>query len=120
LQEHRADADLAGIAALLVETAAPRTHEISAAYLRAAHAGEAGERWHPLLAALAACDHTHLGPAAAAVMKTGETSGADMLAGFVAGMGAIHAGSPLAWLGAPSAAPSRAGHPPAETLPPTA
>ncbi len=116
IQEHRADAELAQIAGLLLETAAPRTHEISAAYMRAAHAGEASEAWHPLLGAIAAGDATAARDAVGAVMAIGETSGADMLAGFITGMAALHGGSPMAWAGV---APSPEAVPPAETLPPT-
>lgn len=114
--EHRPDAELAEIAGLLLDTAAPRTHEISAAYLRAARAGEAGERWHPLLGALSAGDAAGVRAAAGAVLEIGETSGADMLAGFVAGMSALHGVSPVAWPRAPLPTETR---PPAETRPPT-
>ena len=75
---------------MLLETAAPRTHEISAAYLKAAHAGEANDRWHRLLAALAAGEPPAIAESARVVMQTGETSGADMLAGFVIAMRAVH------------------------------
>jgi hypothetical protein len=90
IQEHRADGDLAEIARLLLDTAAPRTHEISAAYLKAAHAGEASERWHALLGALAVASAPEIGSAASSVMTVGETSGADMLVGFLAGMEATY------------------------------
>ncbi len=116
VREQRADAELTEIAGLLVETAAPRTHEISAAYLRAAHNGEASERWHPLLAAISAGDTQKLHDAAAGVLEFGETSGADMLAGFIAGLGVIHGGFPVAWEGL---IPSPETRPPAQTLPPT-
>jgi len=89
-QRHRADAELAEIGNMLLETAAPRTHEISAAYLKAAHAGEASDRWHRLLGALASGDPPAIEEAARGVMQTGETSGADMLAGFVTAMRAVH------------------------------
>jgi hypothetical protein len=95
VQQQRADADLGEIAGLLLETAAPRTHEISAAYLKAAHAGEAHERWHRLLGAMAAGDHTTIAAAGREVMEVGETSGADMLAGFLTAMQAVH-GAPHA------------------------
>lgn len=85
-QHQQADAELAEIAHMLVETAAPRTGEISAAYLKAAHAGEAHERWHHLLSAVAAGDAATIEETAKLVMQVGETSGADMLAGFLAAM----------------------------------
>lgn len=121
-QEHRADAELAEIAGLLLETAAPRTHEISAAYLRAAYAGEASERWHALIGALSAGNGVEAAAAAEAVMKFGETSGADMLAGFLGGMGTIHNLPPDAWQGMmlpPTRPPSADARPPAGTPPPT-
>ena len=95
--EHQPDALLAEIAGLVVETAAPRTHEISAAYLRAAYAGEVGERWHPLIRSIAAGDAAEIAPSARAVMEYGETSGADMLAGFLAGLGGIYRMSAPSW-----------------------
>ncbi|HXX37691.1 MAG TPA: DUF2877 domain-containing protein [bacterium] len=88
--EQRPDPVLAEIAGLLLETAAPRTHGISAAYLRAAYTGEVSERWQPLIGALAAGDDDGVAAAALAVIKTGETSGADMLAGFLGGFSAIY------------------------------
>jgi uncharacterized protein DUF2877 len=90
VQEHRADGDLADIAHLLLDTAAPRTHEISAAYLKAAYAGEASERWHALFGAVVARNTQEIGSAVQGVMSVGETSGADMLAGFLAGMDAVY------------------------------
>lgn len=114
VREQRPDAELTEIAGLLVETAAPRTHEISAAYLRAAHAGEVGEQWHPLLAAISAGDSQKLRDAADRVLEFGETSGADMLAGFIAGLSVIHGGAPVAWEGLLPPPEPR----PAQTLPP--
>ncbi len=89
-QEQQADAELGEIAVMLVDTAASRTHEISAAYLRAAQAGEAHERWHRLLGALAGDNPGAIDEAAHAVMAVGETSGADMLAGFLIAMRIMH------------------------------
>jgi len=116
VREQRPDAELGEIAALLVETAAPRTHEISAAYLRAAHAGEAGEPWHPLLAAISIGDPQPLRDAVDRVLEIGETSGADMLAGFIAGLSAVHGGSTVPWQGQ---LPAPETYPPAQTLPST-
>jgi hypothetical protein len=89
-QQIRDDPELAGIADLLLETAGPRTGEISAAYLKAAHAGEVSEGWHGLLSAIAGGDPRSLEETAEAVLHIGETSGADMLAGFLTAMQAIH------------------------------
>ncbi len=93
-QNQQADAELAEIAGMLLETAAPRTGEISAAYLKAAHAGEASERWHHLLAAIASGEPAAMEDAAHALMQVGETSGADMLAGFVTTMQVMHGDRP--------------------------
>jgi len=95
IQGLRDDPELAEIADMLLETAAPRTGEISAAYLRAAHAGEANERWHRLLGALTGEHAGTVEEPARAVMQIGETSGADMLAGFLVAMQSVQ-GSPAA------------------------
>jgi hypothetical protein len=92
-RDQRDDAELGEIAGMLVETAGPRTGEISAAYLKAAHAGEASEAWHRLLGAIAGGDSRTLEEAAHAVFQVGETSGADMLAGFLTAMQAVYAPS---------------------------
>jgi Protein of unknown function (DUF2877) len=111
VRARRGDPALNEIAHLLVETAAPRTHEISAAYLRAAYDGQVSERWDPLLAALAAGEAEQITVAAAPVLATGETSGADMLAGFVVGFGALQGGPAAMWrapvsAGGPAASPT--------------
>lgn len=85
-QDQQTDSELGEIASMLLETAAPRTGEISAAYLKAAYTGEVGERWHRLLAALAGGDPAAIEETAHALMQVGETSGADMLAGFITTM----------------------------------
>ncbi|MFN3285757.1 MAG: DUF2877 domain-containing protein, partial [bacterium] len=59
------------------------THRIARAYLRAAAAGFASEAWHRLAASL---QGGHWGAAAREVLSAGETSGADTLAGFLAGL----------------------------------
>jgi Protein of unknown function (DUF2877) len=97
VRAQRGDPALDDVAHLLVETAAPRTHDISAAYLRAAHEGQVNESWDPLLVALAAGDAERISAAAAPVLTTGHTSGADMLAGFVVGIGALHGGPAAVW-----------------------
>jgi len=113
VRQQRGDTALNEIATLLVETAAPRTHEISGAYLRAAYDGQVGERWHPLLAALAAGDGAQIAAAAAPVLATGETSGADMVAGFVVGIGALLGGAPAWRTLVPAGGPVAASNPPA-------
>lgn len=60
-----------------------RTTRISLAYVEAAARGEAGEAWHLLARHLEGGPDEAVGGAAARVMAFGETSGADMLAGFV-------------------------------------
>lgn len=97
VREQRLDPSLNAIATLLVETAAPRTHEISGAFLRAAYDGQVGERWHPLLAALTAGDVARIVETVVPVLMTGETSGADMLAGFLVGIGVLQGGAAAAW-----------------------
>ena len=59
---------------LIVESAAPRTTSLSAAFLRAAAAGEATHAWHRLVAG---------DPGAVAdILTTGHSSGAEMWASF--------------------------------------
>ncbi|MDQ7851010.1 MAG: DUF2877 domain-containing protein [Armatimonadota bacterium] len=68
---------------LIAGQAVPRTTRISAAYLAAAARGEAGGDWHRLRDALAASDPAAVRRAAARVLGWGETSGSDMLGGFL-------------------------------------
>ncbi len=70
------------VSTLLVGTAAPRTGRISRAYLWAARQGHASEAWHDLIRALPA-NADRVITAATRILSTGETSGADMLAGFL-------------------------------------
>ncbi len=71
----------------IVESAAPRTTTLSAAFLWAAAQGECHVAWHVLLEALARGDDVGVARAAEDVLAHGATSGADALAGFVwAGM----------------------------------
>lgn len=67
----------------IAHEALPRTTRISAAYLAAAARGQAGQGWHLLRDALAGPDADAVRRAAAAIMATGETSGCDMVAGFL-------------------------------------
>ncbi len=70
------------VSSLIVGTAAPRTGRISLAYLWAARQGHTSEAWHDLVRALST-DLDGVIRAATRIMQAGETSGADMLAGFV-------------------------------------
>jgi hypothetical protein len=69
--------------ALVAEAAAPRTTALSAAYLRAAAAGQCSAAWHRLLPALCGGAQAGLEGAAQGVLAAGHTSGADALAGFL-------------------------------------
>ncbi|MDR5702072.1 MAG: DUF2877 domain-containing protein [Armatimonadota bacterium] len=73
----------------ITSIAPSQTHRISAAYLAAAREGEASEAWHRLLDVTLRGDPTAITPAVRKVMAYGETSGADMLAGFLLAAGAI-------------------------------
>ncbi len=66
----------------LVRPALSRTTTLSGAWLRAAHAGQAGEPWHQLLAALETGQLAAIRQQSAEILSTGHTSGADALAGF--------------------------------------
>jgi hypothetical protein len=68
----------------MAEAAAPRTHALSAAYLRAAAQGECPRHWHVLFQAVSEYNHDTLRAALQAVLASGHSSGADALAGFVA------------------------------------
>jgi len=67
----------------LLEAAAPRTHRISRAWLRAAAAGEAAEAWHALVAALIGGRERPLRQTVGRIARQGHTSGADALTGYV-------------------------------------
>lgn len=69
----------------IAEAAAPRTTTLSAAYLRGAARGECSAYWHSLFAALLKTDGVELRQALATLLAVGHTSGADALAGFLAG-----------------------------------
>jgi hypothetical protein len=69
----------------IVDTAAPRTTALSAAFLRSAGRGECSPAWHALLARQGAAEPHALRQAAREVMAYGATSGADALAGFLWG-----------------------------------
>ncbi|MBI2122853.1 MAG: DUF2877 domain-containing protein [Armatimonadetes bacterium] len=67
----------------IVSAASGRTTRISEAYLAAASRGEAGEAWHTLLHSLKESNDAEIQSATRRVIAFGETSGADMLTGFV-------------------------------------
>lgn len=67
----------------IVAAARDRTTRISRAYLDAAALGETSEAWHRLIDALGGNDTGRIQHTARQVMSCGETSGSDMLAGFV-------------------------------------
>jgi hypothetical protein len=68
---------------IVVSAAAPRTTTLSAAVLRAAGRGECSAPWHRLLQALETGTVEELTAAAQGVLSYGETSGTDVLAGFL-------------------------------------
>lgn len=73
----------------LIKAAVDRTTMLSGAWLKAAFRGEAAEHWHAVLTALAAGDLEGLKSAASILVRVGHSSGADSLAGFLAGRAAL-------------------------------
>lgn len=67
---------------IVKEVAVGRTTRISIAYLEAASQGNAGEAWHAFARTLEGT-HDGMRTATRRIMAFGETSGADMLTGFV-------------------------------------
>lgn len=76
----------AGLLRRAVEAQLHRTGDVSAHYLGLAAAGHAGERLVALCDALSAGTRSGVEAAAAAVVATGATSGADALLGVVSGL----------------------------------
>ena len=68
---------------VLLKASESRTTTLSAAFLRAAAAGECSASWHRLLATLVSDAELELEAAVEAVVSCGHTSGADALAGFL-------------------------------------
>jgi hypothetical protein len=68
---------------IIRDAAAGRTTRISEAYVQAAERGEASEAWQRLLAALAGDTPDTVVEAGRRVIAFGETSGTDMLTGFL-------------------------------------
>ncbi len=77
------DMDGASVREAIASSARHRTTHISTAYLDAAARGEASEAWHRLVAAMGTSDAVPLISAARQVLAVGETSGSDVLGGFV-------------------------------------
>ncbi|HLQ65495.1 MAG TPA: DUF2877 domain-containing protein [bacterium] len=77
------DVDGASAREAIARSARHRTTQISTAYLDAAARGEASEGWHRLVAAMSTSDAVRVVGAAREVLAVGETSGSDMLGGFV-------------------------------------
>ena len=80
---HAARRQIGEIAAAVVRAAAGRTHPLSLALLRAAGEGQVSAPWHALLDSVADHDLPRLETAVERILNYGETSGADMLAGFL-------------------------------------
>ncbi len=72
------------IAQLIKEEAIPRTATLSAAWLAAAAAGEAGQPWHELVDSLIVGWRQGVINAVRWILATGHSSGADALLGFTA------------------------------------
>lgn len=72
------------VAAAVVQSAEGQTSPLSLAFLQAAAVGVVPQAWHVLIDQLSNADSVALHEAAAEVMRWGGTSGADMLAGFLA------------------------------------
>lgn len=83
---HAARLKVGEVAEVVVSAAAGRTHALSMALLRAAGRGLVNARWQALLAALAGHAHPGLEAAAEGILTYGETSGSDMLAGFLSAL----------------------------------
>ncbi|MEW6084851.1 MAG: DUF2877 domain-containing protein [Chloroflexota bacterium] len=72
-----------GLAQGVAESAAPLTTSLSAAWIRSAGRGEAGELWHQFFDSLILGDEFEIQKTMNKILAVGETSGADALAGFV-------------------------------------
>jgi hypothetical protein len=70
------------LAGVIADNASPRTHALSAAWLKAGANGEAAETWHVLFESLIIGDVGKLEQAALRILPSGHTSGADALGGF--------------------------------------
>lgn len=70
----------------VIAAAEGHTTDLSLAFLRAAAVGATPQAWHDLIASLSDADPMALRTATAEVLRFGATSGADMLAGFLAAL----------------------------------
>lgn len=77
----RPEAVVVELAERVVETAVPRTTQLSAAWLKAAAEGEAWSAWHDFLQALLAGDNWHY--SFHHILNNGATSGIASLLGFI-------------------------------------
>ncbi len=75
--------DRAAMRETIASSVRHRTTQISTAYLDAAARGEASEAWHRLVAEMNTSSVERVVGAARQVLAVGETSGSDMLGGFV-------------------------------------
>ena len=66
----------------ITDAAAPLTTSLSAAWLKSAGRGEAGQVWHDLFDALLSADKMPIEESVEKILNIGHTSGADALAGF--------------------------------------
>lgn len=71
-------------ASAILAAAAPRTTLLSAAWLKAAAWGEAGEPWHEFVETILGDQDATVISAVRRILATGHTSGADALAGYLA------------------------------------
>jgi hypothetical protein len=67
----------------IVNTAAPLTTSLSAAWIRSEGRGEAGELWHRFFEAICTGDESDIQRDVDRILSVGETSGVDAFAGFV-------------------------------------
>ncbi len=73
----------AELSEMIAGVAAPRTTQLSAAWLWAAARGETGQRWHAFVDALLTGHTAAIERAARAILSIGHASGADALTGFM-------------------------------------
>ena len=68
----------------LAHAAVPKTNQLSAAWIQAASAGEAGENWHAFFETFTLDLVAQIYQKADQILETGHTSGADAMTGFLA------------------------------------
>ncbi len=72
-----------GLVEGIAESVAPLTTSLSAAWIKSAGRGEAGQVWHDLFDALLSADKMAIEKSIEKILDVGHTSGADALAGFL-------------------------------------